>query len=78
MNFVNKGVMIFNKKIIQLTFFQFSVIIISVNEKEIINAMFIKDEQYYLDLEKAHLARTLSDPEEDEAYSRIVEKGEIK
>ena len=51
--------------------------IISANEKEI-NAMFIKDEQYYLDLEKAHLARTLSDPEEDEAYSRIVEKGEIK
>lgn len=40
--------------------------------------MFIKDEQYYLDLEKAHLARTISDPEEDEAYARLVEKGEIK
>lgn len=40
--------------------------------------MFIKDEQYYLDLEKAKIARTLLDPEEDEAYARLVEKGEIK
>ena len=39
--------------------------------------MFIKDEQYYLDLEKAKIARTLSDPEEDAAYARIVMKGDI-
>lgn len=40
--------------------------------------MFIKDEQWILDLEKAKIARTLPDLEEDEAYSRLVEKGEIK
>ena len=40
--------------------------------------MFIKDEQWYIDLEKAKIARTLPDPEEDEAYARLVEKGEIK
>ena len=40
--------------------------------------MFIKDEQWYIDLEKAKIARTLPDPEEDEAYARLVEKGEMK
>ena len=40
--------------------------------------MFIKDEQWLLDLEKAKIARTLPDPEEDEASARLVEKGEIK
>ena len=39
--------------------------------------MFIKDEQWLLDLEKAKIARTLPDPEEDEAYARIVMKGDI-
>ena len=39
--------------------------------------MFIKDEQYYLDLEKAKIARTLPDPEEDVAYARVVMKGDI-
>ena len=40
--------------------------------------MFIKDEQWYMDLEKSKIARTLSDPEEDEAYARLVMKGEVK
>ena len=40
--------------------------------------MFIKDEQWLLDLEKAKIARTLPDPEEDEVYARLVVKGEVK
>lgn len=40
--------------------------------------MFVKDELWYIDLEKANIARTLLDPEEDEAYARLVVKGEIK
>ena len=40
--------------------------------------MFLKDEQWYIDLEKAKIARTLPDPEEDEPYARLVLKGEVK
>ena len=40
--------------------------------------MFVKDEIWLEDLERAKLARTLFDPEEDEVYARLVMKGEIK
>ena len=40
--------------------------------------MFLKDEQWYMDLKNAKIARNLSDPEEDEAYARLVMRGEVK
>ena len=39
--------------------------------------MFIKDEQWYLDLERANLLRNFSNIEEEEVYARLLEKGEI-
>ena len=39
--------------------------------------MFIKDEMWYEDLERAKLIHPFLDYEEEEAYSRLVEKGEV-
>lgn len=40
--------------------------------------MFIKDEQWYEDLEKSKFNRTITDPEEDSAYAHIINKGEMQ
>lgn len=39
--------------------------------------MFIKDEQWYYDFEHSRLKRIIHDPEEEQAYASMVNKGDF-
>ena len=40
--------------------------------------MYVLDEEFFLDLEKSGIAHHFLDPEEEEAYARLVMKGKVK